>query len=57
MNGSNNQEIADRLVVSEKTVKSHLTSIYRKLNVRDRSQAIVTAMRDHLVEAAGPSRD
>ena len=42
--GRNNQEIALELVVSEKTVKSHLTSIYRKLNVRDRSQAIVTAL-------------
>jgi len=50
--GRNNQEIADQLVVSEKTVKSHLTSIYRKLNVRDRSQAIVTAIRGGYVDAS-----
>ena len=50
--GRSNQEIAELLVVSEKTVKSHLTSIYRKLNVRDRSQAIVTALQENLVSAA-----
>ena len=50
--GRSNQEIAELLVVSEKTVKSHLTSIYRKLNVRDRSQAIVTALQENLVSPA-----
>ena len=52
--GSSNQEIADRLVVSEKTVKSHLTSIYRKLDVRDRSQAIVVSLREGLVQSPPP---
>jgi DNA-binding NarL/FixJ family response regulator len=56
VDGRSNQETADVLVVSEKTVKSHLTSIYRKLGVRGRGQAIVVALRDGLVTVpAGPS--
>jgi DNA-binding NarL/FixJ family response regulator len=56
VDGRSNQETADVLVVSEKTVKSHLTSIYRKLEVRGRGQAIVVALRDGLVTVpAGPS--
>ncbi|NTV63935.1 MAG: helix-turn-helix domain-containing protein [Oscillochloris sp.] len=38
--GMRNAEIADRLVVSENTVKAHVKSIYRKLDVGDRVQAI-----------------
>ncbi len=55
VDGFSNREIADHLVVSEKTVKSHLTSIYRKLNVRDRSQAIVSALRSGLVSVPDDS--
>jgi DNA-binding NarL/FixJ family response regulator len=37
--GSNNREIAQKLYISEKTVKNHITSILSKLNLRDRTQA------------------
>ena len=41
--GHNNTEISNRLFISEKTVKNHITSIFEKLSVSNRSQAIVKA--------------
>jgi DNA-binding NarL/FixJ family response regulator len=38
--GLSNRQIADRLVVSEKTVKNHISSIYSRLGVHGRSQAV-----------------
>ena len=43
--GIGNREIAGRLFVSEKTVKNHVTSIFRKLDVSDRTQAVVQAVK------------
>lgn len=45
-----NQEIGQALFLSESTVKTHLRSIFRKFEVRNRSEAMVTAMRLGLVE-------
>ena len=41
--GKNNQEIADRLVITNKTVRNHLSNIFSKLHVADRVQAIIRA--------------
>ena len=42
--GSSNQEIAEKLFLSENTVKSHLKNIFKKLSVSTRSEAIVKAV-------------
>jgi DNA-binding NarL/FixJ family response regulator len=47
--GLKNQAIADRLYISEATVRHHLTSIYAKLNVNDRLELTVYAYRHGLV--------
>lgn len=44
--GLSNRGVATRLVVSDETVKSHLRSVYRKLQVNDRSGAVATALRE-----------
>jgi DNA-binding NarL/FixJ family response regulator len=47
--GRANQEIADLLVISQSTVRNHISSILLKLQVENRVQAAVRAVRDHLV--------
>jgi two-component system response regulator DegU len=43
--GCSTPEVAAKLYISQKTVKNHLASIYEKLNARDRTQAVITAVR------------
>jgi DNA-binding NarL/FixJ family response regulator len=43
--GNSNKEIARNLKISDQTVKNHITSILRKLNVNDRTEAVVYALK------------
>ena len=43
--GCSTPEVAAKLFISQKTVKNHLASIYQKLDARDRTQAVVQAVR------------
>jgi len=47
--GSSNAEIAEKLVISEKTVKGHVSNILSKLHLVDRTQAAVYAWREGIV--------
>jgi NarL family two-component system response regulator LiaR len=49
--GKSNKEIAEELVLSEKTVKTHVSNILQKLHLSDRTQAAVYALKQHLVDA------
>lgn len=49
--GLDNAEIASAMSVSASTVKNHITSIFAKLGVRDRAQAVIAAYESGLVEA------
>ena len=48
--GESNKNIARKLFISEKTVKNHITSIFRKLKVEDRTQAAIFAIKKRMVE-------
>ncbi len=47
--GMSNAEIARTLYLSEKTVKNHLTNIFRKIDVTDRTQAVLYAIKHKIV--------
>jgi DNA-binding NarL/FixJ family response regulator len=48
--GQANKQIARRLGISEKTVRNHVSNMYEKLHIYDRSQAVLYAVRKGLVE-------
>ena len=50
--GLNNREIAERLVITEATVKTHVNNIFSKADLRDRAQAVVYAIRHGLAGEA-----
>ena len=47
--GCSTPEVAQKLYISQKTVKNHLASIYQKLDARDRTQAVLQAVRMGIV--------
>jgi DNA-binding NarL/FixJ family response regulator len=47
--GASNKEIAQKLYISERTVKAHVTSILSQLNLRDRTQAAILATQHRLL--------
>lgn len=48
--GLYNKEIAEKLFISEKTVKNHVSSIFKKIGVSDRTQAAVYAIKHNIVD-------
>jgi DNA-binding NarL/FixJ family response regulator len=51
--GRGNKQIARDLNISEKTVRNHVSNIYKKLHVYDRTQAVLYAIREGLIDANG----
>lgn len=49
-NGMSNKEIATNLNISERTVKNHISNIFKKINVSDRTQAAVFAIKNNIIK-------
>lgn len=49
--GANNSEISEKLFVREVTVKTHLNSVFKKLNVSNRTQAVLLAMQMGIIDS------
>jgi DNA-binding NarL/FixJ family response regulator len=52
-NGRSNKEIADELVISERTARTHVSNVLRKLQLSSRTQAALVAVREGLVPPQG----
>ena len=48
--GLNNKEIGGKMFVTSHTVKAHIASILRKLNVTNRTEAVYVIMKDKLID-------
>ena len=53
--GNSNKLIARKLVISDQTVKNHVSAILRKLEVNDRSEAVVYALRNGWIRIEAPA--
>lgn len=51
-NGMSNREIASALGIAERTVKNHISNIFQKLHVNDRTQAVVIALQQRLISGS-----
>lgn len=49
LEGLSNKEIAEKLFISDKTVKIHLSKIFKKLNVKSRSQAVIHTIQNQIL--------
>lgn len=49
LEGLSNKEIADKLFISDKTVKIHVSKIFKKLNVKSRSQAVIYTIQNQVI--------
>ena len=49
VNGKSNLDISETLKLSEQTIKNHVTALYKKIGVKDRTQAAVFAIRNNIV--------
>ena len=49
-NGMSNKEIATNLNISERTVKNHISNIFKKIDVSDRTQAAVFAIKNNIIK-------
>jgi DNA-binding NarL/FixJ family response regulator len=52
--GATNEEIGRAMSISRKTVKAHMSQIFRKLDVANRTEAVALAIREHLVGDGAP---
>ncbi len=55
--GRSNKQVATDLGISDKTVRNHVSNIYKKLHIYDRTQAVLYAIREGLIETDGIEKD